>query len=172
MIRDPQTLGLYHVEEMLGRGGMGAVYRCRHEHLGVIRAVKLLTGRMTPQRVERFSREAQALARLNHPSVVAIHDVGQTPTGELYYAMDLIEGKPLDEALDGPGTVDAEDAAREGEALPRDGGVPADRCVAAALHRAQERALRQGCGPGVGIPRLPLEVVSHMVDFAFHVGFY
>jgi serine/threonine protein kinase len=102
VIRDPQTLGLYRVEAMLGRGGMGAVYRCRHERLGVIRAVKLLTGRMTPQRVERFSREAQALARLNHPSVVAIHDVGQTPTGELYYAMDLIEGKPLDEAVELP----------------------------------------------------------------------
>lgn len=99
---EPQAFGLYRVEAMLGRGGMGAVYRCRHQELGVIRAVKLLTGRMTPQRVERFSREAQALARLNHPSVVAIHDVGQTPTGELYYAMDLIEGEPLDEAVSGP----------------------------------------------------------------------
>ena len=100
-MRDPQTLGPYRVEAMLGRGGMGAVYRGRHERLGAVRAVKLLTGRMTPQRVERFAREAQALARLNHPSVVAIHDVGQTPTGELYYAMDLIEGQPLDEALEG-----------------------------------------------------------------------
>ncbi|MBL4847407.1 MAG: serine/threonine protein kinase [Planctomycetes bacterium] len=95
----PESLGPYRIESLLGRGAMGAVFRGRHERLGVLRAVKLLTGRMTPHRVERFAREAQALARLNHPSVVAIHDVGQTDAGELYYAMDMIEGQPLDEVL-------------------------------------------------------------------------
>ena len=93
----PERLGPYRVLTLVGRGGMGEVFRGRHLELGVERAIKVLTGRITPARAARFEREALALARINHPNVVRIHEVGQTPTGELFYAMDLVEGMPLDE---------------------------------------------------------------------------
>jgi hypothetical protein len=76
---------------------MGAVYVGVHEELGIERAVKILTGKFTPARIGRFFRETQNLARIRHPNVIAIHDVGQTPEGGLYYAMEKVEGLTLDE---------------------------------------------------------------------------
>ena len=82
--------------ELLGAGGMGAVYKANQKQLNRIIALKVLpaeSGR-DPAFAERFSREAQALARLNHPNIVAVYDFGQT--GELYYfMMEYVDGMNL-----------------------------------------------------------------------------
>lgn len=82
--------------ELLGRGGMGAVYKARQKALDRIVAVKVLPPEVGRDAsfAERFTREARALARLGHPNIVAIHDVGQT--GEFYYfVMEFVDGANL-----------------------------------------------------------------------------
>jgi hypothetical protein len=95
----PRVLGPYEILEVLGQGGMGTVYRGRHVELGVTRAIKVLLGQQTPARVERFLRETRHLAKIQHPNVVAVHDVGQAAEGQLFYAMELVEGEDLDRIL-------------------------------------------------------------------------
>jgi tRNA A-37 threonylcarbamoyl transferase component Bud32 len=85
---------------LIGQGGMGAVYKARQPALDRLVAVKVLppeAGR-DPAFAERFSREARALARLSHPNIVAVHDVGRT--GEFYYfVMEYVDGANLREVL-------------------------------------------------------------------------
>jgi serine/threonine protein kinase/TM2 domain-containing membrane protein YozV len=82
--------------QFIGQGGMGAVYQARQPNLDRLVALKILppqAGR-DPGFAERFSREARALARLNHPNIVAIHDFGQA--GEFYYlVMEYVDGTNL-----------------------------------------------------------------------------
>jgi predicted Ser/Thr protein kinase len=90
--------------ELLGQGGMGAVYKARQLKLDRIVAVKLLPpewGR-DPAFAERFSREARALARLSHPNIVAVHDFGESD-GLFYLVMEYVDGANLRYVLqDGP----------------------------------------------------------------------
>jgi formylglycine-generating enzyme required for sulfatase activity/predicted Ser/Thr protein kinase len=91
----------YVIETVLGRGGMGVVYRARDPELGRAVAIKVLqhgTGGG-----ERLRREAQALARLSHPNVVTVHDVG-THEGQPFIAMALVEGDTLRQWLTTPRT--------------------------------------------------------------------
>ncbi len=87
--------------EFLGRGGMGAVYKARQPQLDRIVALKILLpdiGR-DPAFAERFAIEARALARLNHPNILTIHDFGQV--GDLFYfVMEFVDGLNLRELLD------------------------------------------------------------------------
>ena len=82
--------------ECLGRGGMGVVYKARQPRLNRLVALKILTPEREsdPQFAERFEREAQALARLNHPNIVTIHDFGQTD-GRYYLLMEFVDGLSL-----------------------------------------------------------------------------
>ena len=87
--------------DLLGRGGMGAVYKARQRGLDRFVAIKILppeVGR-DPTFADRFEREAQALARLNHPHVVTIHDIGRTPDGLYYFIMEYVDGVNLRHAL-------------------------------------------------------------------------
>jgi predicted Ser/Thr protein kinase len=90
--------------ELLGQGGMGAVYKARQLKLDRIVAVKLLPpewGR-DPAFAERFAREARALARLSHPNIVAVHDFGESD-GLFYLVMEYVDGANLRHVLeDGP----------------------------------------------------------------------
>jgi serine/threonine protein kinase len=82
--------------EEIGRGGMGVVYRARQTKLDRIVAVKVLSAELTRDRrfVERFAREAAAMARLSHPHLLAVHDFGEAD-GAYYIVMEYVEGTDL-----------------------------------------------------------------------------
>ncbi len=89
----PIQIGRFTVLSSLGRGGMGVVYACYDDLLDRKVAVKVLHGELTREHADaRLQREAQALARLSHPNVVAVHDVGMV--GErVYLAMEFVDGQ-------------------------------------------------------------------------------
>jgi eukaryotic-like serine/threonine-protein kinase len=88
----------YELLGLLGRGGMGSVYRARDRELGREVALKVSAGPApSPAELERLHREARVLARLEHPGVVPVHDLGTLPDGRLYYVMKLVRGRRLDE---------------------------------------------------------------------------
>ena len=93
-----KSLGQYVVEERVGGGGMGEVYRARHALLRRPAAVKVLRGdsALDLEAQERFREEVQVTSRLTHPNTIAIYDYGRTPDGLFYYAMELLEGVTLD----------------------------------------------------------------------------
>jgi serine/threonine protein kinase len=84
------------VIELLGQGGMGAVYKARQPALGRFVALKILPPKSAadPGFAERFNREARALARLNHPNIVAVYDYGQA-VDIPYFLMEYVEGSTL-----------------------------------------------------------------------------
>src|SRR4051812_26848498 len=97
----------YDVPDLLGRGGMGVVYKARDRSLGRTVALKMLRpGRgLSPSELERFRREARALARLDHPNVIPIYSEGECE-GWPYFTMRLMAAgslaRHLDEYRDGP----------------------------------------------------------------------
>jgi tRNA A-37 threonylcarbamoyl transferase component Bud32 len=90
----------YEILEVLGRGGMGVVYKARQTKLDRLVALKVLPPETSsdPAFAERFGREARALARLNHPNIVTVHDFGQTD-GQSYIVMEFVEGASLRQRL-------------------------------------------------------------------------
>ena len=118
-LRDAQALGSYRLVELLGRGGMGEVWRAEHELLARQAAIKLVRPEVLGARSEadaqsllrRFEREAQATAALSSPHTIHLFDFGATNDGSFYYVMELLAGRDL-------------------ESLVRDfGPVPASRAV-------------------------------------------
>jgi predicted Ser/Thr protein kinase len=88
--------------EVLGRGGMGVVYKVRQKELDRIAALKILPPGIggDPAFAERFAREAKALARLNHPGIVTIYDSGRTD-GLFYFLMEFVDGVSLGRLMHG-----------------------------------------------------------------------
>jgi serine/threonine protein kinase/formylglycine-generating enzyme required for sulfatase activity len=85
----------YEILRMLGRGGMGAVYLARQISLNRLVAIKILPSDLGDSDLgfaERFKNEAQAMAQLSHPGIVAVYDFGQTTNGLLFIVMEYIEG--------------------------------------------------------------------------------
>ncbi|MFJ5901169.1 serine/threonine-protein kinase [Streptomyces sp. NPDC093064] len=104
----------YQLEELLGRGGMGEVWRARDEVLGRPVAVKLLlAGGIDPSAAARFRQEAQTTARLSHPNIVAIYDFGQADD-RLYLVMEMVQGCSLADQLASAGTLTPREVAAIG----------------------------------------------------------
>jgi serine/threonine-protein kinase len=113
-----RELGSYHLEEKLGEGGMGEVWRARHRMLARGAAIKLIRpsaaadGRpaVSPESVRRFEREAQAIAGLRSPHTVELFDFGVDDNGVFYYVMELLDGLDADRLVRRHGPVPAERA--------------------------------------------------------------
>ncbi len=103
----------YELLSPLGRGGYGRVYRVRDLHLEREVALKVLHPHLTadPAVVERFRREAQLAARLNHPNIVAIYDIGGR-AGMLWYTMELVKGPNLAQLVEKEGPLPLERVVR------------------------------------------------------------
>jgi tetratricopeptide (TPR) repeat protein len=106
-LREPEQVALpqipgYEVEAVLGRGGMGIVFRARHLRLNRTVALKmLLAGAYAgPKERERFLREAEAVAGLRHPNIVQVHDLREHD-GRPYFTMEYVEGGSLVQKLEG-----------------------------------------------------------------------
>lgn len=109
-VREARRLGQYVLEQKIGEGGMGEVYRARHGMMRRPTALKLMKGAASPSSRLRFEREVQLTARLTHPNTITIFDYGRTHDGVFYYAMELLDGATLQRIveLDGaqpPGRV-------------------------------------------------------------------
>lgn len=88
-------LGPYRIEEQIGRGGMGDVFRATDTRLQRTVAIKTSRSRFT----ERFQREARAIAALNHPYIATLYDVGSSPDGPGYLVLEYVEGPTLAELI-------------------------------------------------------------------------
>ncbi len=87
----------YQITEMIGRGGMGVVYKGRQTSLDRIVAIKLLPLEVSIDRDfgDRFVREARTMAKMNHPNIVSVFDFGHTTEGHLFFVMEFVEGTTL-----------------------------------------------------------------------------
>jgi hypothetical protein len=104
-VREARRLGQYVLEQKIGEGGMGEVYRARHGMMRRPTALKLLPAhRAGEAHLRRFEREVQLTARLTHPNTITLFDYGRTSDGVFYYAMELLDGATLQQvvAVDGP----------------------------------------------------------------------
>ena len=119
----------HEVLAMLGRGGMGVVYKARHLRLERLVALKMiLAGDLAePEHVARFLTEARAVARLQHPNIVQIHEIGEQD-GRHYFSMEFINGGSLDKAL-------------AGIPQPPDEAAQLTETLARAMHVAHERGI-------------------------------
>jgi len=98
------------VQELLGQGGSGTIYRAEHVTLRRKVAIKVLHTELSRDdlAVERFRREATTVAEIDNEHIVEIHDFGRTPDGRLYLAMEMLEGEALDAVLAREGTLSVE----------------------------------------------------------------
>jgi plasmid stabilization system protein ParE len=117
-VKRARELGSYRLEEKLGEGGMGEVWRARHRMLTRPAAIKLIRpslggdGRagVSEEAVRRFQREAQVIARLRSPHTVELFDFGIAADGAFYYVMELLDGLDADSLLNRFGPIPAERA--------------------------------------------------------------
>jgi serine/threonine-protein kinase len=114
-LREAQELGSYHLVELLGRGGMGEVWRAEHRLLARQAAVKLVRPEVLGARDEaeartmlrRFEREAQATSALSSPHTIQVFDFGLTQDATFYYVMELLSGRDLESLVREFGPVPA-----------------------------------------------------------------
>jgi hypothetical protein len=109
----PRTVdNKYRIEQLLGRGGMGAVYRARDMRLDRLVALKVVRAELLgdPEARRRFRREAQIVARLQHPSIVAVFDYGTFADGGAYLVMELVRGEDLRHVLQREGRLASEES--------------------------------------------------------------
>jgi serine/threonine-protein kinase len=131
----PETVGRYRVVRELGRGMMGIVYEAEDPLLGRKVALKTIHRALSDDATsgevfeKRFFAEARAAARLSHPGIVVVHDVGRDDAGRLFIALEHLDGRTLDEVLAGGRSLPFAEAARVAVGL------------AEALHHAHSRGI-------------------------------
>ena len=125
----PREFGDFELISELGRGGMGVVYKARQKSLNRIVALKMVREAHLASDADRarFRAEAESAARLQHPNIVTVHEVG-TAEGQAYFCMEYVEGPTLAERLTKDGPLPPRDAAR----------------LVAAIARAVQHAHEQG----------------------------
>lgn len=145
-------LGDYELLEEVARGGMGVVFRARQVSLGREVAVKVLRDAWlaTPVQVKRFRAEAASAAKLKHPNIVAVHEVGEEG-GQHYFAMDFLKGANLAEAT------------REGPLPPRHAAELVRKVAEAVQHAHQEGVLHRDLKPSNVL--LDGQGEPHVTDF-------
>lgn len=105
-IRESRKLGQYTLEEKIGEGGMGVVYRARHAMLRRPTAVKVIRPETADARtIARFEREVQIASQLSHPHTIEIYDYGRTVDNLFYFAMEYVPGVSLAELVAGHGPL-------------------------------------------------------------------
>jgi serine/threonine protein kinase len=106
----PSKVGKYQVDSVLGRGGMGEVYKAHDPALGRFVALKIMRGPSMDDAVarERFVREAQAAGGLRHPNIVTIYDLGEVE-GQMFIAMEFIQGDDLEKIIKSRASLSIED---------------------------------------------------------------
>ena len=117
-MRAGTRLGPYEIVASIGAGGMGEVYKARDERLARDVAIKLLAAHSTDstRARERFKREAQAVAALQHPNICTIYDVGEAADGRAFIVMELLQGETLQQRI-GHGPLDLRAVLEIGAAL-------------------------------------------------------
>lgn len=111
-LQDSRRLGQYTLEEKIGEGGMGVVYRARHVLLKRPTAIKLLKSDVVnPRTTAWFEREAQLASRLTHPNTIAIYDYGISEQGVYYYVMEYLDGETLEQLVRREGRLSVDRAA-------------------------------------------------------------
>jgi serine/threonine-protein kinase len=136
-VKRARELGSYHLEEKVGQGGMGEVWRARHRMLARPAAIKLIRpsvgddGRtaVTEESLRRFEREAQVISRLRSPHTVELFDFGRTDDGAFYYVMELLDG------------LDADALIRRFGPIPPDRAICLLRQICHSLSEAQSHGL-------------------------------
>ena len=96
------SLGSFRIDGWLGEGGMGILYHAEHDTIRRKAAVKVIRREFTADETiaGRFEQEARSVARIAHPNLIDIFDIGTTPDGRLYYVMELLEGRALSSAME------------------------------------------------------------------------
>lgn len=108
---DVRRLGRYEIEALVGRGGMGSVYRGRDPSLDRTVAIKVLARKLAqdPENVERFLNEARAMARISHPNVIQVFYIGSQGAYH-YFAMEHLQGSDLEKIVEDRGPLSIRDA--------------------------------------------------------------
>jgi formylglycine-generating enzyme required for sulfatase activity/serine/threonine protein kinase len=117
----------YDLLEEVGRGGMGVVFKARHKSLDRIVALKVLCSYGTGEERKRFDREAQAVARLQHPNIVQVYEVGET-AGQAFVSLEFVDGQSLARRL-------------HGTPLPARQAAAMLEILAQAMHYAHEKGV-------------------------------
>lgn len=100
MANRPARIGKYEITDVIGEGGMGAVYKGTDPRIGRTVAIKVIKGDFAdnPELLRRFYQEAQAVGNLQHPNIVVVHDLGEE-NGSPYLVMEYVNGTPLDKII-------------------------------------------------------------------------
>jgi serine/threonine protein kinase/tetratricopeptide (TPR) repeat protein len=151
------TFADYELLEEVGRGGMGVVFKARHKSLDRIVALKVLRSDGTGEERKRLDREAQTVARLQHPNIVQVYEVGET-AGGAFVSLEFVDGQSLARRL-------------HGTPLPARQAAALVEILARAMHYAHEKGvIHRDLKPAnvllAGTPETPIEdCIAKVADF-------